>query len=148
MDRIDRKIVQALLGDARRPLSQIAGDLGVETSTVHQRVKRLEANGTIRGSSVRVDWSALGYPVLAILSAEVGGGSLAEAAEAFLAVACVQSCWAITGEFDLMLVVRAQSSAHLGEIIEQLRARLPNHTRTTVVLNTFFEGRFPPLEDL
>lgn len=146
MDATDRKIVQALLGDARRPLSQIADELGVATSTVHQRVKRLEAAGTIRGSSILVDWNALGYPVLAILSAEVGGGSLAEAAAAFMTVPCVQSCWAITGEFDLMLVVRARSSGHLGEIIEELRSRQPIHTRTTVVLNTFFEGRFPPID--
>jgi DNA-binding Lrp family transcriptional regulator len=57
-----------------------------------------------------------------------------------------QSCWAITGEFDLMIVVRARSSAHLGDIIEQLRTIAPIRTRTTVVLNTFFEGRFPPLD--
>ncbi|HEX9977886.1 MAG TPA: Lrp/AsnC family transcriptional regulator [Acidimicrobiia bacterium] len=146
MDRTDRKIVGALLADARRHLSQIAEEIGVATSTVHQRVKRLEETGTIKGSRVLVDWVALGYPVLAMLSAQVTGGGLGDAANAFMTVPCVQSCWAITGEFDLMLVVRARSSAHLGEIIEQLRTLAPIRTRTTVVLNTFFEGRFPPLE--
>ncbi|OFW66082.1 MAG: hypothetical protein A2Z12_10360 [Actinobacteria bacterium RBG_16_68_21] len=148
MDSVDRTIVAALLEDARRPLAQIAKDTGLATSTVHQRVKRLEDNGIISGSRILVDWVALGYPVLAILSAEVGGASLAGVAEAFRAVPCVQSCWAITGEFDLMMVVRAHSSAHLGEIIEELRAISPIRTRTTVVLSTFFEGLFPPLENL
>ena len=148
MDATDRQIVQSMLKDARRPLAQIADEIGVATSTVHQRVKRLEESGVIRGSRVIVDWTALGYPVLAILSAEVGSGGLAAAADAFIAVPGVQSCWAITGEFDLMLVVRARSSAHLGEIIEQLRDATPIHTRTTIVLNTYFEGRFPPLDDV
>ena len=148
MDTTDRKIVQSLIKDARRPLAQIAEEIGLATSTVHQRVKRLEESGVIEGSRAILNWTALGYPVLAILSAEVGGGSLADAAEAFKAIEGVQSCWAITGEFDLMLVVRARSSAHLGEIIEQLRSHASIRTRTTIVLNTFFEGRFPPLDEV
>jgi DNA-binding Lrp family transcriptional regulator len=147
MDTNDRKIIASLLADARRPLAQIAGEIGVATSTVHQRVKRLEEAGVIKGARVLVDWTALGYPVLAILSAEVGGGGLAATAEAFQAVPGVQSCWAITGEFDLMLVVRARSSAHLGEIIEQLRGLATIRSRTTIVLNTYFEGQFPLLDE-
>jgi len=147
MDRIDRKIVQELIADARRPLAKIAEAAGVATSTAHQRLRRLEESGVITGSRALVDWTALGYPVLAIISADVTTGSLGDTAELFRAIPHVQSCWAITGEFDLMLVVRARSSAHLGEIIEDLRTAAPIHTRTTVVLNTYFEGRSPPLED-
>jgi len=145
MDATDRKIVQALLADARRPLAKIAEETGIATSTAHQRLRRLEEAGIVTGARATVDWTALGYPVLAILSAHVTSGSLADAAEAFRSIPHVQSCWAITGEFDLMLMVRAESSEHLGVIIEELRALAPIRTRTTVALTTYFEGRFPPL---
>jgi Lrp/AsnC family leucine-responsive transcriptional regulator len=148
MDHIDRKIIRSLLDDARRPLTQVADEIGVATSTVHQRVRRLEETGVIRGSRAVVDWTALGFPVLAIISARVGSGPLSAAAEKFRAIDGVQTCWAITGEFDLMIVVRARSAAHLGDIIEQLRSAAPIHTRTTIVLNTFFDGRYPALEAL
>ena len=58
----------------------------------------------------------------------------------------VMSCFAITGEFDLMLVIRARSSQHLGEILEDLRNQGLGRSRTVVVLNTFFEYRTPPIE--
>jgi DNA-binding Lrp family transcriptional regulator len=51
----------------------------------------------------------------------------------------------VTGEFDLLLTVRARSSQHLGEVLEEIRRTTPGRSRTIVVLATYFEGRMPPL---
>ena len=50
-------------------------------------------------------------------------------------------------EFDMMLVVRAHTSTHLGDVLEDIRAAVPARTRTVIVLSTFFEGRIPPIDD-
>lgn len=145
MDDLDRAIVAGLLEDARVPFSHLADRLGVANATVHQRFRRLVERGIIQGSRVVVDWPEVGYPVVALINASVSEGSIAAAADRIAEIPYVRSCFASTGEFDLLLVVQARSSEHLGELIEQVRDVASGRSRTAVVLNTFFEGRTPPL---
>lgn len=146
MDDLDRQILAALTPEARRPLAQVAHELEIAPTTLHQRVRRLEEQGIIKGARLVLDWEDAGLGVVAIVSVDVGDRGLAEAADDLSSIAWVQSCYAITGEFDLMMVVRAHSSPHLGEILEQIRHAVPGRSRTGVVLQTFFEGRMPPLQ--
>jgi Lrp/AsnC family leucine-responsive transcriptional regulator len=146
MDDLDRKIITALTADGRTPYSRIAEDAGVATTTVHQRVKRLTERGIIRGTRILVDWEAVGLPVTAVVSVEAPSERpLSEIAEQMRAIAEVQNCYATTGEFDLLLTVRARSSEHLGELLDAIRQVAPGRSRTIVVLATFFEGRVPPV---
>lgn len=146
MDELDRSIIRALSNDARRPLSSIAEELDVAATTLHQRVRRLEEKGVIKGARLVVDWEAIGYPVVGIVSIEVGGRGLATTAQEVRALPQIESCYAVTGDWDLMAVARARSADHLGEVLESLRATLPVRSRTVVVLQTFFDGRLPPLD--
>lgn len=146
MDDLDRKIITALLEDARTPYRTIAESIGVATTTVHQRVKRLREKEIIRGSRIRLDWEAIGLPVTAIVSVETQSDkALSEIADDLAAIPEIQSCYAVTGEFDLVLIVRARSSDHLGELLETIRRQVHGRSRTTVVLASHFEGRVPPL---
>lgn len=148
MDQLDRRILISLGEDARKPLARVAEELGVANTTVHQRVRRLEEQGVIQGSRLVVDWDAAGLPVLAVVFVEVDEpGSIKDAAGRFAEIPYVQSCHTVTGEFDLMVVVRATSSTHLGELLELLRTTVHGRSRTQVVLSTFFEGRVPPFQD-
>jgi Lrp/AsnC family leucine-responsive transcriptional regulator len=146
MDALDEKIITHLAEDARMPLAQIAKRLGMATATVHQRVKRLRDQGVLLGTRAILDWDQVGLPIVAMISLQVGAGrSLSAAADELTALPYLQGCFAVTGEFDLMAIVRARSSEHLGSVIEEMRTITRGSTRTTVVLNTFFEGRVPPL---
>ena len=146
MDDLDRQIIAALTQDGRTPYSRIAEDAGVATTTVHQRVKRLTRDGVITGTRARVDWEAVGLPVTAVVSVEAPSDRpLADFAEALGSIPEIQSCFAVTGEFDLMLIVRAESSGHLGDLLDRIRGVTPGPSRTIVVLATYFEGRVPPL---
>ncbi|MDX1690974.1 MAG: Lrp/AsnC family transcriptional regulator [Acidimicrobiia bacterium] len=146
MDELDRKILVALADDARRPLSRVAEELGVGSTTVHQRVRRMEERGVIVGSRLLVDWEAVGLPVVALVSIEVAEDApLRDQADQLAENPYVQNCFAVTGEFDLLAVIRAHSSSHLGEILEDLRHLVPGRTRTVIVLSTYFDGRVPPL---
>jgi Lrp/AsnC family leucine-responsive transcriptional regulator len=148
MDQLDRQIIRRLVDDGRVPYSRIAEELGVATTTVHQRVKRLKAQGVIRGTRVILDWEAVGMPVTAVVSVEYGGtDSLSTVAERMRRVPFVEACYAVTGEFDLLLAVRARSSDHLGDVLEEIRHVTPGRSRTVIVLATYFEGRVPPVSE-
>lgn len=147
MDDLDRTIIAQLSVDGRTPYSRIAEQAGVATTTVHQRVKRLTDRGVITGTRIRVDWEAIGLPVTALVSVEAPGDRpLSAIADELRAIPQIQNCFAVTGEFDLLLTVRCESSSHLGDLLEEIRRHAPGRSRTIVVLATYFEGRVPPLE--
>lgn len=146
MDALDRKIIAALTEDGRMPYSRIAENCAVATTTVHQRVRRLIDKGIIIGTRVRVDWEAVGLPVTAVVSLETPSSEpLADIAEELRSIPFVQNCFAVTGEFDLLMTVRARSSEHLGQLLEEIRGYAPGRSRTLIVLSTYFEGRVPPV---
>jgi Lrp/AsnC family transcriptional regulator, leucine-responsive regulatory protein len=146
MDDLDRNIIAALTSDGRMSYARIAETVGTATTTVHQRVRKLIARGIITGTRVIIDWEAVGLPVTALVSVEASGTeALADVATSLATIPYVQNGYATTGEFDLLLTVRARSSQHLGSVLEEIRRFAPGRSRTIVVLATYYEGRFPPL---
>ncbi len=148
LDGTDRKILAALMKDARLPLARLADRLGVATSTVHHRVRKLTDDGVIRGSHLELDWETVGLPVVGLVSLAIGNStSKAEAAVVIEALEYVQTCYSTSGEFDLFVVIRASSSEHLEEVVDRLRSKVPvSAMRTVVVLSTHFEDRMPPMD--
>jgi Lrp/AsnC family transcriptional regulator, leucine-responsive regulatory protein len=53
LDQIDEKIVMLLRDDARMPLVTLAKRIGLSRSATQERLRRLEANGTIAGYTIR-----------------------------------------------------------------------------------------------
>ncbi|MEA5162246.1 AsnC family transcriptional regulator [Cereibacter johrii] len=60
MDDLDGKIIGLLAEDARKPLTEVAGQVGLSTSAVNERVRRLVAQGVIRRFTVDASPEALG----------------------------------------------------------------------------------------
>lgn len=146
MDGVDYQIIDHLAADGRTPFAQIATRIGVSTGTVHQRVKRLKENGYISSFTVDLNWEALGYPVDAFVSIrDNSSAGLAELSDRLRSIPFIRSSAAVTGEFDLLLHIKAKSSSHLGEILDEIRKITPGPSRTLVTLTTYFAGRIPPL---
>ena len=146
MDATDYQIVEFLIRDGRMPYARIANQIGVSTGTVHQRVKRLRERGYIDSFTVELNWEALGYPVDAFISIRDNESrGLAELSERLRTIPFIKSSAAVTGEFDLLLHIKARSSRHLGEILDEIRQIAPGPSRTVVTLSSYIEGQIPPL---
>ena len=63
MEKTDRKILSLLAADGRMSFTDLGKATGLSTSAVHQRVKRLEQRGMIRGYVATVDHEQMGLPV-------------------------------------------------------------------------------------
>lgn len=68
MEETDRAIVSALIADGRLSYTDLAEQVGLSVSAVHQRVRRLEQRGVIQGYSARVSHEALGLPLTAFVA--------------------------------------------------------------------------------
>src|SRR5690606_11997410 len=68
VEEIDHRIVTLLAKDGRMSFTDLAKETGLSVSAVHQRVRRLEKRGVIRGYAALVDHDAIGLPLTAFVS--------------------------------------------------------------------------------
>jgi Lrp/AsnC family leucine-responsive transcriptional regulator len=144
-DPIDRLIAATLVGDGRATLRTLAEATGLSVSAVQARVRRLEAAGIIAGYSARIDPNALGLPLAAIIAVT----PLDPAHEYDIPARLeelneVESCHSVAGDDSFVLFVRVASPTALEALIREIRLRANVSTRTTVVLQTFFDRPAQP----
>jgi Lrp/AsnC family leucine-responsive transcriptional regulator len=143
VDDIDRRLVSALVADARTSYAELARLVGLSGPSVHDRVRRLERSGVIRGYSADVDPAAVGLGVTALVGIlQREGVEQDDLAEALAQVEEIEDCWFVAGEEAFVVKVRGADVDALEHTLGVLR-RTPGvaRTRTTVVLSTRFEGR-------
>nr|WP_205834602.1 Lrp/AsnC family transcriptional regulator [Arthrobacter sp. SF27] len=130
LDPTDRKILLALDEDPRIPVMLLAQKLGLARGTVHSRLERLAATGTLRPNSARVVPEAVGRGVTAMVSAELDQSKLNDAIDALRNIPEVLECHAPAGDTDLLLRVVAKSPDDLYRVSEEIRL-CPGITRTS-----------------
>ena len=67
IDGIDKIILEHLMNDARVPILSIAKIVGISGAAIHQRLRKLETTGLIKGSKFIIDPKVLGYKTLAFV---------------------------------------------------------------------------------
>ena len=148
VEEIDRAIVAALTTDGRLSYTDLAERVGLSVSAAHQRVRRLEQRGIIKGYAARVDYTALDLPLTAFVAIRPLDLTLADDAPDRLAhLAEVEACYSVAGEDFYLLLVRVGSPAELEKLLQEIRAAANVTTRTTVVLSTPYENRPPKTAD-
>jgi len=142
VDEKDLEIVKALQKDARATYADIARNVGLSPSSVHDRVRKLEDSGIIKAYRAEVDPQALGLYVTALVSVmpldPKQPDDLPARVEAFPEI---EDCFSVAGDENYVLKVRTRTPIDLEDLLRRLRENAGVHTRTTVVLSTPFEGR-------
>lgn len=143
----DARLLTVLQLDGRRSYADLGMDLGMAAPSAHERVKKLESRGVIRGYTADVDPAAVGLTVLAFTWVTQAPGTIAlDLTPEFAAIAEIEECHYIAGEADYILKIRAHDMDHLGRVVRRIQTT--QHvfsTETDVVFNTGFEGRPLPL---
>lgn len=142
LDARDLDIVAALQEDARATYADIARKVGLSPSSVHDRVRKLEAGGVIKAYRAEVDAQSLGLHVTALVSVmpldPKQADDLPDRVEGFPEI---EDCYSVAGDENYVLKVRTRTPTDLEDLLRRLREHAGVHTRTTVVLSTPFEGR-------
>jgi Lrp/AsnC family leucine-responsive transcriptional regulator len=139
-DPIDLKIASTLLADGRSTLKTLGEITGLSVSAVQARVRRLEADGVIRGYTAQVDTEAIGLPLAALIAiTPLDPAQPDDAPEQLLGLSEIEACHSVAGDDAYVLFVRVASPTALEALIREIRQRANVSTRTTVVLQTFFE---------
>jgi len=136
-DDLDRRILAALVDDARATFAEVGAMVGLSAPAVKRRVDRLRASGAITGFSAQVDPAALGWTTEAYVELFCRGrtspGDIAAAVAKHPEV--VDAC-TITGEADAVLHIRASDVRHFEQVVERIGAEpFVVRTRSVIVLS-------------
>jgi Lrp/AsnC family leucine-responsive transcriptional regulator len=143
IDETDVRILELLQRDGRGSYAEVGQSVGMSGPSVHERVKKLEARGVIRGYAALVDPHQLGYGVLAFIFIKHVPGTIAnDMTGDFIAIDEIEECHHLAGEADYLLKVRAADTRHLERILHSIQ-QVPHvfTTETQVVFSSAFERR-------
>jgi Lrp/AsnC family leucine-responsive transcriptional regulator len=141
-DPVDLAIVRVVSRHARATLADISKAVGLSVSAVQARLRRLESSGVISGYRALLDPEAVGTPLAAFIEiTPLDPGQPDDAPERLEHLAAIEACHSIAGEASYMLFVRVETPRALETLIRDIRSAASVNTRTTVVLQTFYENR-------
>jgi Lrp/AsnC family leucine-responsive transcriptional regulator len=148
MESLDRQIVRALAKDSSLSLTDFAAQLDVPSSTLHQRVKKLEARGVITGYRAEVDKRQLGLKINALISlTPIDPAAPDDIAEKVSEIPEIESCWSVAGVESYIVKVAVAEPEALEELLARIRAAANVSTKTSVILSTAFESRPPAIQE-
>ncbi len=118
----DARLLAILQADGRRSYADLGADLGMAGPSAHERVKKLESKGVIRGYSANVDPAAVGLGVLAFTWVRQAPGTITiDLMPQFANIPEIEECHHIAGEADYILKIRAVDMEHLGRVVRSSR---------------------------
>lgn len=117
LDEIDRRLLSVLATDGRISVNELANRANVSRATAYARFDRLQTNGAIKGFQAVVDPNALGYSIAALILLNVEQQRWREVPKKLLALPGVEYVAFTSGEFDMVLIVRAPDIAALRDVV-------------------------------
>ena len=133
LDETDQAIIELLRTDGRMPYRAIARELSLTEATVRSRVRRLEESNAMRLVAV-TDIEAAGYDMLLAVGVQVEGRAPEAVARDLAAIAEVFSVNVVVGAQDIEILVVAEDSAALAELLGNTLANVPGVRRLTPAL--------------
>lgn len=120
LDRIDRRIVDALQRDGRLANNELAAQVNLSPSPCLRRVRGLEEAGVIKRYVALVDPAKVGLNMLAYVSVKLekkGQMPAEDFASAVNTWTEVTECYSMTGDMDYLLRVQVEDLDHFSRFI-------------------------------
>jgi DNA-binding Lrp family transcriptional regulator len=142
LDDVDRAIVAALSQDGRMSMRALAATLHISRAGAYTRVQRLEQAGVITGYTVQIDPQRYGHGLSAYVHLKISQPAWKQLRTRLLAVPEVEHAALVSGDSDIVLLVRTRDTAALRELVLNSFQNMPEVLSTQTVL-IFDELRRP-----
>jgi len=121
MDTIDEKILTILQTRARIKKSEMARELKLPATTLQERVRRLEENGTIKNYQAVIDPEKIGMAVQAMVAVTLDrheSSDIRSFEKDIKTIPGIKACYHLSGRFDYLLHVVAKDLQKLGDQVK------------------------------
>jgi len=154
IDRIDRRLIAALVEDGRMSITDLAERVGLSKTPCQLRLKKLLQNGVISGFSAVLNQSKIGMDHIAFTCVKLSDtreAALLAFNAAVQKIAELESCHMIAGNFDYLLKIRTRDIKRYRTVLGEKISTLPHvaSTSTFVVMENVVDhvhGRLFPVE--
>lgn len=137
-DATDTALITLLRANAREPAASLARKLGLARSSVQARIARLERLGIIQGYTLRQDPGS-SRMIRAYVLLSTNPKLLTRIVAEVKRMAEVESLSAISGTYDMMAVIAAQSVQDIDRVLDQLgQLQGVERTMSSLVLSDKF----------
>jgi Lrp/AsnC family transcriptional regulator, leucine-responsive regulatory protein len=136
IDEIDLKILSALQHHGRLSFLELGAMVHLSSNAAAERVRRLEANGFIRGYRAEINHVKFGFSLQAYIDIYLQSGVSAQTFEAKAKkIPGIERIAILTGAMDLRVRVRCRDQGELELLIARLRTEAgAQETNTSVIL--------------
>ena len=136
IDGIDKKILRALMGDARTPVLEIARNVGVSGAAIHQRLRKLEKSGLITGSKFVINPKVLGFTTMAFVGIFLDKAmNNPDAVKQLKKIPEVLECHYTTGNWSILVKILCKDNEHLMYVLNKEIQTIPGVSRTETFIS-------------
>ena len=122
MDDTDRRLIALLRSDGRAPLATLARQLHVSRGTVQNRMRRLEADGTIVGYAVQLKPAFDDQRLRALMTIAVEGHRTAAVVKILRGDPAIVVLHTTNGRWDIVAELRVETLAEFDRALTRVRA--------------------------
>lgn len=136
LDGIDKTILNFLMKDAKKPILEIAKNIGITGAAVHQRLRKLEKSGLIEGSRMTLDARLLGYKTMAFVGVYLDKAvSNPQAVKKLSEIPEVIECHYTTGNWSIFLKILCRDNEHLMHVLNKNIQAIEGVSRTETFIS-------------
>ena len=136
IDKLDREILGILIKDAKIPYTDIAKRLVVSPGTIHVRMKRMERLGIVKGTTLILDPSKIGYDMTAFVGVYlVKGSAYSEVIKEVNDIPEIVEAHFTTGEYSIFAKIVCKNTEHLRQVINDKLQPVSGVSRTETIIS-------------
>ena len=136
IDGIDKIILRQLMEDARKPILEIARQVGISGAAIHQRLRKLEKSGLITGSKFTIDPKILGYNTMAFIGIYLDRPmSNPKAVKQLEEIPEVLECHYTTGNWSIFIKILCKNNEHLMHLLNKKVQAIDGVSRTETFIS-------------
>lgn len=131
IDNVDLKILALLTEDAKIPYTEIAKKVFVSGGTVHVRMRKMEEMGIVKGTTLKMDYSKMGYDITAFLGIYLEKSSLYDGViEQLKKIPEIVIINYTTGNYNIFLKMHCRDTMHLRDVLHDKIQKIEGIERT------------------
>lgn len=136
IDGIDKKILRALMEDARTSILEIARSVGVSGAAIHQRLRKLEKSGLLSGSKFILNPKILGYTTMAFVGIFLDKAmNNPDAVKQLKKIPEVLECHYTTGNWSILVKIICKDNEHLMHVLNKDIQSISGVSRTETFIS-------------
>lgn len=136
IDNIDLQILNILNHNAKKPYTEVAKKVFVSGGTVHVRMKKMEDMGLVKGSTLELDFTKMGYDISAFIGIYLEKSALYDKVIAQLKeIMEITNLHYTTGNYSIFAKLYCKDTKHLKDILYDKIQKIQGISRTDTMIS-------------